>query len=217
MDKKYEKYLLILMAIVVLTLYGLETTLAKENIHNQFPGIVRFHVVANSDSVEDQRLKLQVRDYVLTRLQNNLSKEISSRDQVSKYINDNMKQLEEWTKEALKLYKSEYDYNVSLGIRHIPAKYYDDLYFPEGNYEALTITIGEGKGQNWWCVVFPPLCLVDSSDDASSEEMLVDQEQKIVLKSKIQEIMEGQPVYSPAINSISKTLFNTSQSLIFAY
>ena len=98
MDKKYEKYLLILMAIAVLTLYGLETTLAKENIHNQFPGIVRFHVVANSDSVEDQRLKLQVRDYVLTRLQNNLSKEISSRDQVSKYINDNMKQLEEWTK-----------------------------------------------------------------------------------------------------------------------
>ena len=101
-------------------------------------------------------------------------------------IKDNLDKIEEWTKEALELYESNYGYKASLGIRHIPAKYYDDLYFPEGNYEALTITIGEGKGQNWWCVVFPPLCLVDSGgnpSDVSEEEMMVDQEQKIILKS----------------------------------
>ena len=213
MDKKYEKCLLILMVFAVLILCGLESSTAIQKTHNQFPGIVRFHVIANSDSSADQELKLQVRDYVLSHLQDELSKNISSRDEVSKYINDNMNKIEGWTKEALNLYESDYSYNVSLGVKHIPAKYYDDLYFPEGNYEALTVTIGEGKGKNWWCVVFPPLCLIDSSDNESNEEMLIDQEQKIILKSKIKELMNNQPVYSPTINSISETLLNMSQTM----
>ena len=215
MDKKQERYLLILMVIAILTLLGVEATSATKVTENQYPGIVRFHVIANSDSDEDQNLKLQVRDYVLNNLQSDLSQNITSREEVSEYINNNMKQIEGWTAEALDLYNSNYTYRVSLGIKHIPAKYYDDLYFPAGNYEALTITIGKGEGQNWWCVVFPPLCLVNEQTSETTEEMIIDQEQKIIIKSKIKELMNKGAVYSLSTTSISETLFIACNNYIF--
>ena len=80
---------------------------------------------------------------------------------------------------------------TKLGVQEIPAKQYDDLYFPAGNYEALTITIGEGAGQNWWCVVFPPLCLIDCEDSAYKDAFEADGQGRIILKSKIKEMMKG--------------------------
>ena len=193
--KASEKVLLLLMAFAFIFLLVAGTFAPEydtsQNLENQYPGLLRFHVVANSNSDEDQELKLKVRDYILQQLHE--QKEVSDIEDMKLYISSNLNQIETWAKEGLAKYDSAYDCTASLGIRHIPAKYYDDILFPEGNYEALTITIGEGKGENWWCVVFPPLCLVDSEEDGNSTytgEFDMDQQSKIQLRSKIKEMMD---------------------------
>ncbi len=206
MDKKLERLLILLMAFAfVFLLFSGSFKPAEgsesQSLENQFNGIIRFHVIANSDSAEDQDLKLKVRDYVLERLQKNLAAEMEEKEAsmgedfseilvMRKYIESNLEVIEAWAKEGLELYDSEYGCTASLGVRHIPAKYYDDILFPEGNYEALTITIGEGKGQNWWCVVFPPLCLVDNEDSPYTDKLDISESDKIQLKFKLIEIMK---------------------------
>ena len=217
MDKRFEKILktskaerllLLLMAIafIFILVVGIaektEASTSQENdtsiLNNQFPGILRFHVIANSDSKEDQDLKLRVRDYVLERLQTEIKSEIEVKGyradeyDVRQYIGSNLSRIEGWAEECLDLNDSSYGCKASVEVRHIPAKYYDDILFPEGNYEALTITIGEGKGQNWWCVVFPPLCLVDADEDESpyTDKLDMPESDKLELKFKLLELLE---------------------------
>ena len=128
---------------------------------------------------------------------------------IRKYIEDNLPRIESWAKEAVISQGFDYDVTASTGIRHIPAKYYDELFFPEGNYEALTLSIGEGKGQNWWCVVFPPLCMVDSEDSVYNEELGITEEDKLILKFKTQELIDDQKAYpngTACIDTIYETL-----------
>lgn len=224
MDKRFEKILILLMVLASLFLFlgsaegkasGSENS--KDALKNQYPGILRFHVIANSDTDEDQDLKLKVRDYVLERIQLNLAEEMEKAQNelgenfsesaiMKNYVTEHLFQIERWGYEALELYDFDYTCTASLGIRHIPAKYYDDIFFPEGNYEALTITIGKGEGQNWWCVVFPPLCLVDSDDSSYSDKLNMSEGDKIHLKSKILELLEESSVnnknHSVSFNSI---------------
>ena len=179
-------------------------------------------MVANSDSTEDQDLKLQVRDYVLSKVQEEITQQMTSSysDSASReplaqqkfireYIEDNLPRIESWAKEAVISQGFDYDVTASTGIRHIPAKYYDELFFPEGNYEALTLSIGEGKGQNWWCVVFPPLCMVDSENSVYNEELGITEEDKLILKFKTQELIDDQKAYpngTACIDTIYETL-----------
>lgn len=213
MDKRLEKILLILMAVAfvfLLVFSNQNTASAKESqLENQYPGIIRFHVIANSDTTEDQQLKLKVRDYVLEMIHQDLNNNQNARE----YIYGNLDKIQEWAEDGLKINNSSYKCETSIGVRHIPAKYYDDLLFPEGNYEALTITIGQGEGQNWWCVVFPPLCLVDSENPLTEEEIKINQEQKIILKSKLKELIEEEPVYRSTVFSISDTIFFLNQNM----
>lgn len=155
---------------------------------NEYDGIIRFHVIANSDSEEDQTLKLQVRNSVVMKLQNAL---VSCTDigETRAYIEDNLDLIERWAADCVRGWGYDYDVKARIGVSAIPAKQYDDLYFPAGNYEALTITIGEGKGQNWWCVVFPPLCLVDASDEAYGELFGEDAQGRLVLRSRLLELL----------------------------
>ena len=224
MDKRFERILIILMAasfmfLIILGTYNYADG-KMQSLENQYPGILRFHVIANSDTVSDQNLKLRVRNYVLERLQEDLSDEmLLAKNSMGKdfdeaivmrrYIKNNLKKIQKWAHQSLRLEKSNYDCSVSIGVRHIPAKYYDDIFFPEGNYEALTITIGEGKGQNWWCVVFPPLCLVENDDSSYRSKLDMDESDKIQLKSKILEIMEESTERnkSTSISDILKGIF----------
>ncbi len=119
---------------------------------------------------------------------------------IREYVTCKLPLIEKWADEAVELYGYDYDTTASIGIRHIPAKYYDELFFPEGNYEALTISIGEGKGENWWCVVFPPLCLIESAGAGE-----VDGDAQLVLKSKTKELLNKQ-------NSAEKSNKHTSSS-----
>lgn len=122
--------------------------------------LIRFHVIANSDSKEDQSLKLKIRDKILAYISPKL-KVSSSLDESRKILKEND---EEVKKIALKVIKDNgYDYSVSttFGREDFPVKTYGNITLPQGNYEAYRVIIGSGKGKNWWCVMFPPLCFVD--------------------------------------------------------
>ena len=181
MDKKgkFERTVIILMVIALWMLAALNSYIPeKAEPADEHEGILRFHVIANSDSARDQELKLGVRDYVLPKIE----KEITSRmtgadadcDIAEEYAEHNLERIKKW---ALRYVRD-------------PAKQYDDLYFPAGNYKALTITIGEGKGQNWWCVVFPPLCLIDCENSEYKEKFGTNAKDRIVLKSKIKDLIQ---------------------------
>ncbi len=161
----------------------------EEGMINEYEGIIRFHVIANSDSKQDQELKLFIRDCVVVKLQNALTGS-SDIGESRKYIEENLEQIRLWAEDCVKAWGYDYQVAVRIGVTAIPAKQYEDVYFPAGNYEALTITIGEGKGQNWWCVVFPPLCLIDCKDGAYNELFDEDDQGKLILKSKLKEILK---------------------------
>ena len=178
---------------------------------NEYPGIIRFHVIANSDKQEDQQIKYMVRDEVFRKLENALTrkllqeearvsaeasepaakKESAAQVEISRaYIREHLPEIETWARECLRANGCAYTASARYGVCAIPAKNYDDLYFPAGNYEALTITIGEGAGQNWWCVLFPPLCMVDAADSAYRDSFHIDAQGRLVLKSKIRELLD---------------------------
>ena len=216
MDKRFEKLLIICMLCAALSLpllYNAESyaqleegLIGPDGMVNEYPGIMRLHIIANSDSDEDQALKLQVRNYILAKVQNELVDKESARE----YILENLEQIEDWAQTAVNSAGFGYDARAYVSIRHIPAKYYSDLFFPEGNYEALTVTLGEGKGQNWWCVVFPPLCLVDNTVPVADSEIIAGADlngegEVLMLKSRIAEILEaskGSCTSATAIESV---------------
>lgn len=134
-----------------------------------YDGILRFHVRANSDSDADQELKLAVKEDVVTMLRPLLE---NCRDvaESKNIIVANLQNI--YTAAINTIVEQGYDYDVKVYVteEEFPAKTYGDLTFPAGNYQALRIDIGEAKGQNWWCVMFPPLCFIDASTAVVSEE-----------------------------------------------
>lgn len=119
--------------------------------------ILRFHVLANSDSVSDQSVKLKVRDAVGTYLQPYLE-DAGDLKETKQIVNSHMEEVIEIAEKTLK--ENGYESNVTACITkmHFPEKTYGDYTFPKGRYEALRIVIGEGRGQNWWCVLYPNMC-----------------------------------------------------------
>lgn len=131
--------------------------------------IIRFHVIANSDSKEDQELKLKVKKALVNEMAPYLS-EAKNINEARDILSSNLDRMEEVAQDIIN--QSGYDYPVraSLGHRNFPIKIYGDYSFPSGLYEALSITIGDGLGKNWWCVMFPPLCFVDETYSIVNEE-----------------------------------------------
>ena len=120
--------------------------------------ILRLHVVAASDSAEDQAVKLRVRDAVLASLQQGLE-DVKDLDQAIAYVETMLPRLEQTANRVLEEYGFSHRVSLSLGEEEFPARQYDTFRLPSGIYKALRIVIGEGEGQNWWCVVFPELCM----------------------------------------------------------
>lgn len=127
-----------------------------------YSGIIRFHVRANSDSKEDQELKMAVKEDVVTMLKPMLE-HCDSVEQSKNVIVSNLQNI--YITAVNTIVEQGYDYEVKVYVteEEFPAKTYGDLTFPEGNYQALRIDIGEAKGHNWWCVMYPPLCFIDES------------------------------------------------------
>lgn len=131
--------------------------------------VFRLHVIANSDSVEDQDLKYEVRDAILEYM-NNISMNCKSKSEVITLAKEHTQDFYNIAKRTIQEHGYNYDVNIEIGNFDFPTKYYGDISLPAGNYEALRIEIGNASGQNWWCVMFPPLCFVDVSSGVVPEE-----------------------------------------------
>lgn len=119
--------------------------------------LLRLHVVANSDSEEDQALKLQVRDAVLSMLQNEME-DIENLEEAKRYIYEKIPSLEQSANAVLESAGKQERVIITLEKEEFPTRSYDTFTLPAGIYESLRIRIGEAQGRNWWCVVFPNLC-----------------------------------------------------------
>lgn len=177
---------------------------------------VRFHVVANSNSVEDQNLKLAVRDGLIEKINEDLLEEVVATasadqgkvvldiDRTKEFLERNLAEFEHEARNILLESGCRYPVEATLDSGFIPQKTYGNITFPQGTYNALKITIGQGKGENWWCVLFPPLCLIgdedDEGDDVYKDAILNDKYKELIednekpktlkLKFKIKEILK---------------------------
>jgi len=152
--------------------------------------VIRLHVVANSDSASDQALKLKVRDRIIAE-SHGIFDESGTVADAAATIEHSINDLKRIAEDEIR--KNGYDYNVrvSLGMSDFPTKEYGNIILPAGSYEALKIEIGKAEGQNWWCVLFPPLCFMDETcvtptSDAMDKigESLGDEGREFVSKDK---------------------------------
>ena len=148
--------------------------------------VFRLHVIANSDSKEDQELKYKVRDKVLEYM-NLISKNCTSKEDVINLAKTHQEEFKNIAQNVIKENGYNYNVNIYIGKYDFPTKTYGDISFPAGNYDCLRIEIGESQGQNWWCIMFPPLCFVDVTsgivpEDSKSlmQNNLTDEEYSII-------------------------------------
>lgn len=153
-----------------------------------YESVLRLHVLANSDTPEDQELKLKVRDTILEASEELLG-DCETKEEAMKKAEANIPIL---TKKAQDRINAEgYDYSVRIELckEDYPTRTYESLCFPSGNYTSLKVMIGEAEGQNWWCVLFPPLCLSAATEENQSEDAfiavgLTDDQYKIITETE---------------------------------
>lgn len=163
MKQKRDLFLCITCILLALLFSMSEERNAEEAMAARIaPEILRFHVLANSDSTEDQNLKLKVRTMLLNTIYEEMG-ENASLEETKKYVRSHKNRLEKKAETYMKTLGYDYPAHMELATTYFPTKTYGDMVFPCGNYEAVRVKIGEGKGRNWWCVLYPPLCFVDSS------------------------------------------------------
>lgn len=158
--RKLVKRTLVLGLLALCVLGGMvvaDKQLLRENL-------IRLHVVANSDSQEDQAIKLEVRDAIIAALQEGMDTSMDA-DEAKEYLSAHLTDLEMVANAALARAGSTNTATVALGMEEFPVREYDTFSLPSGVYESLRVTIGEGEGHNWWCVVFPSLCVPATSAD----------------------------------------------------
>lgn len=161
--KRASKYFLIMAVIITAFCFismNYDKVVYKRYTDDISHKIIRFHVIANSDNAEDQILKLKVRDAVLHYISPELQK-CKNIDESRKVIKDKDNEIKNVALNVIKENKYNYSVATCLSEENFPVKSYGNIILPEGKYEAYRIIIENGKGQNWWCVMFPPLCFVD--------------------------------------------------------
>ena len=159
--------------------------------------IIRFHVIANSDTKEDQELKLKVRDAVLSEVRE-LSGSSLSKEESARILSENSIRIKNAAEKTIRECGYSYKADVEYGKFAFPEKKYGNIRLPSGKYDAFRIKIGEAEGHNWWCVMFPPLCLSEGGtmDSASLEylkenlpeseyEMITDDDLPVIIRFRI--------------------------------
>ena len=132
--------------------------------------VIRFHVLANSDSRRDQSIKYQVRDAVLQWMSSEMERNGESREDALVFLNTHCRQVEEKANEVLRNENAGYTAAASVEECYFPRRTYGDCTFPAGWYQALRIRLGEAGGRNWWCVLYPKLCFSDCLHGVMGEE-----------------------------------------------
>ncbi len=157
--------------------------------------VFRLHIIANSDSEEDQDLKLKVRDEITTYTEE-LFANCKTKEESMEAAKNNINSIRSKAREVVKKYGYDYTVNAYVTNMSFDTRVYDDFTLPAGEYDALRIVIGEGKGHNWWCVLYPAVCVPSAQDDIGSalndgETEIVTESDKYVVKFKIVEIFES--------------------------
>lgn len=177
-----KKSVLILLSALLLLI----ALLSILPIHSEsliYDEVLRLHVIANSDSDADQELKLLVRDAILGETRKIL-KNAKSREEAEKIIFENSALLESIALETVRKNQFDYPVTLELGREKYPTKNYESCAFPSGEYLSLRIKIGEASGENWWCVLFPPLCLSAATDkDAFTSVGITDSQYQIITET----------------------------------
>lgn len=158
----------VLGVCVLMHFYG-EATEAKERQEDIAKEVIRLHVVANSDLEMDQKLKLEVKEEIVKILRQRMKKS-ESVEEAAAVVQAEIPEIEQCAASYIK--KKGYDYPVKATLEncYFPVKQYGDMVFPAGNYNALSVRIGKATGKNWWCILYPTLCFVDSTYQTVPEE-----------------------------------------------
>ncbi|MGD9568111.1 MAG: stage II sporulation protein R [Sedimentibacter sp.] len=186
----YHKKILIsaIFVIAAITIaYTVEAYTGMVKINEK---VIRLHVVANSNTVLDQQLKYKVRNNVIQKFNKEFENLSSKNDSEKKIINE-INEIREEAESIISQEGYDYEVNVYYGNFKFPRKAYEDIVLPEGYYDAVRIEIGQAEGNNWWCVMFPPLCFVEFGQDKNAEPVL-----SIETERKLQEVLTLEEIES---------------------
>jgi stage II sporulation protein R len=151
--------------------------------------LLRLHVIANSNSMKDQRIKRQIREVILQETKKIfISRTVNNPKAV---VNNNKSYLKKVIQDQLQTRGVDYGVKLKLGKFKFPTRSYGGLTLKAGDYQALQVELGAGAGENWWCVLFPPLCFVDSTDEVSEKELdklVTKEEEEIPVKFKFKSV-----------------------------
>lgn len=153
--KKESLFATLFLSLALILALNLIPLFSAENLYDS---VIRIHVLANSDSAEDQANKLLVRDHILEFAKENLPQN-SNREEAEALLRENLEQMEEDTALFLDENGIDMPVKITLSEEYYPTREYSSLSLPSGNYLSLRVLLGEAEGQNWWCVLFPPMCL----------------------------------------------------------
>ena len=189
--KKRILLLIILLALYIFVSFYFYAIKSLNNIEDK---IFRLHIIANSDSAEDQNLKYQVRDNIISYM-NNICKDASSKENAIKLAQKHIGDLKKIADYTIIDNGFSYTSTVEIGNYEFPTKKYGDISLPSGYYDALEIKLGSYYGQNWWCVLYPSLCFIDASSgilpESSKEEL-----KNILPSEEYSLITEDTPTYN---------------------
>lgn len=156
----------VMLCLCVLVLFLINNVKAEEIvIPNE---AIRIRVIANSNSAEDQFIKSQVRDSLQTQLQE-LLKDATSIDEVRRILKKNLKEFDFTVEKVLEKNQVDVEFDINYGLNFFPEKNFKGVTYEEGYYESIVVTLGSGSGDNWWCVLFPPLCLMEAEEENIDE------------------------------------------------
>ena len=172
---------------VTIVILGLAIIFSILPIHGEseiYESVLRLHVIANSDSEEDQALKLTIRDEVLKSTQE-LFADCKTRDEAQEILTQNLVLIQAVAEQTVEEHGYSYPVSVELGEEEYPTKNYESCCFPSGEYLSLQIKIGDADGQNWWCVLFPPMCVgAASKGNAFAEVGLTGDQYNIITQTE---------------------------------
>lgn len=167
--KKNVKQLIILAVLFTIYVFVSAYSYVSAISNDLSDSIFRLHVIANSDSEEDQNLKYIVRDNLI-KYMNELCSSSMKKNDVIKLSKEHLEDFKQIAENTVKEQGYSYPVEVEIGNFDFPTKTYGDISFPAGSYDALRVKIGQSSGQNWWCVMFPPLCFINTTTGIVSEE-----------------------------------------------
>jgi stage II sporulation protein R len=186
--KKSFVFMLLLSINLVLVFFFWQYSTTKADQKGPIPqNAIRLRILANSDSPADQVVKRQVRDAVNADI-TKWVQDLKTTDQAKKVIRAHMPELERTVEQTLKRAHADSTYKIKLGQADFPTKMYGTFVYPAGKYDALVVALGDGRGANWWCVLFPPLCFLDFSNSEAVANP------KAQVQEKVNDQKETQPV-----------------------